>query len=65
MATRWPEAVPTRTVTSSEVTEGLVTIFTRTGMPMRLLSDRGSVFMGRVVRKCSEMLGIDTVSTSP
>ncbi len=65
MATRWPEAVPTRTVTSSEVAEGLVTIFMRTGFPLKILSDRGSVFMGRVLKKCCETLGIDAVCTSP
>ncbi len=63
--TRWPEAVLTRTVTSTEVAEGLVTIFMRTGLPLKILSDRGSVFMGRVMKKCCETLGIDAVCTSP
>ncbi len=46
MATRWPEGVPMRTGSASEVAEGLVSIFSRTGFPLRMLSDRGSAFLG-------------------
>ncbi len=65
MATRWPEAVAMRTGSASEVADGLVAIFTRTSFPLKILSDRGSVFMGRVVKRLYEILGIDSLHTSP
>ena len=65
MASRWPEATPMRTGSASEVAEGLVGIFTRSGFPLKVLSDRGSVFMGKVFRWVAEILGIDTIQSSP
>ncbi len=49
MATRWPEAVPLRTVTATEVAEGIVSIVSRTGIPQRILTDQGSVFTSRLI----------------
>ncbi len=65
MATRWPEAVAMRSGSASEVADGLVSIFTRTSFPLKILSDRGTVFLSRVVRRVYEILGIDSVQTSP
>ena len=39
MASRWPEAIPLRSITARAVAEGLVDMFSRTGIPLRLLSD--------------------------
>ena len=63
MASRWPEAVPLRKGTATEVAEAM-TIFTRTGLPLRLLTDRGSVFVGKIVRQICEIFGIDRVQTT-
>ncbi len=65
MSSRWPEAVPMRTGSSSEVAETLVSIFSRTGFPLRIRSDRGMMFMGRVVKKLCELLGVNAIHTSP
>ena len=65
MATRWPEAVTLRTVTATEVAEGLVFIISRTGIPQRVLTDQGSVFTGRVMEDLCEILGCAAVTTSP
>ncbi len=65
MASRWPEATPMRTGSASEVAEGLVGIFTRSGFPLKVLSDRGSVFMRKVFRRVAKILGIDTIQSSP
>ncbi len=51
LATRWPEAVPMKSGSSSEVADGLISIFTRTGFPLKILSDRGSVFLGKVTKR--------------
>ncbi len=33
--------------------------------PLRVLSDRGSVFLGRVMEKVCDLLGVDRVLISP
>ncbi len=58
LATRWPEAVPLRTESTSEVADGLISVITRTNIPLKMLSDRGSVFMTKVVKRLCEILGI-------
>ena len=65
MATRWPEAVPLRTVTATEVAEALVSILCRTGIPQRILTDQGSVFTGRLMKDVCEVLGCEHITTSP
>ena len=45
MASRWPEAIPLRTVTAEDVAEGMFTVFSRTGIPLQLLTDQGPQFM--------------------
>ncbi len=65
LASRWPEACPMRTASANEVAECFVDVISRTGIPLKVLSDRGSVFLGRVIGRVCEMLGIDQVVTSP
>ncbi len=65
MATRWPEAIPLRSVTARSVAEGLWSIFSRTAIPEVLLSDQGSQFCGRVIRQLCQLLGIEKLRTSP
>ncbi len=65
LATRWPEAVPLRRVTAKAVAEGLWSIFSRTAIPERMLSDQGSQFCGRVVSELCSLLGIEKKRTSP
>ena len=47
-ATRWPEAVPLRTITAKVLISCLTEIFSRCGFPSRLSSDNGSQFVGKV-----------------
>ncbi len=65
LATKWPEAVPLRSITAKSVMEGLWSIFSRTSIPERVLSDQGGQFCGKVMGQLSEWLGIDKVRTSP
>ncbi len=65
LATRWPEAVPLRSITAKAVAEGLWLIFSRTSVPEKMLSDQGGQFCGKVVSELSRMLGIERVRTSP
>ncbi len=65
LATKWPEAVALRSITAKSVMEGLWSIFSRTSIPERVLSDQGGQFCGKVMGQLGEWLGIDKVRTSP
>ncbi len=66
MASRWPEAVPLRTVTAEAVSSGMVDIMCRTGIPSKLLTDRGTVFVvSRVCERTCEVLGVDRIQSAP
>ena len=45
MATQWPDAVPLKNATAKAVAEGCMTIFSRTGLPLRILIDQGAQFV--------------------
>ncbi len=65
LATRWPEAVALRSITAKAVMDGLWSIFSRTSVPERILTDQGSQFCGKVMTQLCEHLGIEKVRTSP
>ena len=39
MATKWPEAIPLKSITARAVAQGMIEIFSRTGIPLQLLTD--------------------------
>ena len=65
MASKWPEALPLRSITAKSVALGLVEIFSRTGIPLELLSDQGAQFIGKVVSKLCKSLHIQKLKTTP
>ena len=65
MATRWPEAIPLRSITARSVTTGLLDIFSRSGIPLQLLSDQGAQFTGNVLKHLCDGLHIDQIMTTP
>ena len=65
LASRYPEAKPFRHATAQECAEALLEIFSRNGVPMSLLSDQGTQFMGVLMRKLCEHLGIRQIRTTP
>ena len=65
VATRYPEAVLLKTIEAQEVAEGLLEIFSRTGVLRVLLTDQGMQFVGLLVDTLSRKLGIDKLKTSP
>ena len=65
MASRWPEAIPLKSITAKAVSEGLVEMFARTGIPLRLISDQGTQFVGAVVKRLCQSLHIDKIQTTP
>ena len=65
MASRWPEAVPLRTVTAEDVAEGMFLVFSRTGIPLQLLTDQGPQFMSSLVKSMCHHLKVDNIRTAP
>lgn len=57
-ATRFPEAVPLRTLKSSAIVKAIVKFCTTFGLPKIIQSDQGSNFMSRVFRKAMKELNI-------
>ncbi len=65
LASRWPEAQPMRTASAKEAAQCFLDIIACTGIPLKVLSDRGSVFLSKLMRGLCETLGIDSIATSP
>ena len=65
MASKWPEAIPLRSITARAVAQGMVEVFSRTGIPLQLLTDQGSQFIGSLVSHLCKDLCIDKVRTTP
>ena len=64
-ATRYPEAIPLKSVTAVEVAEAMVDMISKLGVPEEILSDRGAQFMSEVMQEVSRMLSVKRlVSTS-
>ena len=65
MASKWPEALPLRSITAKAVAQGMIEIFSRTGIPLQLLTDQGAQFVGSLVSKLCRDLSIDKIKTTP
>ncbi len=63
-ATRYPEAVALRNISAKSVAEALFSMISRVGIPKEILTDQGTAFMSRTIRKLYELLGIKSVHTS-
>ena len=64
LGTRYPYCVPLKRVDSELVAEGLMDVISHTGIPKELLSDQGSVFMGRVTTQLCQLLNIKKLNTT-
>ena len=63
-ATRYPEAVPLKTIETETVAEGLVNIFSRLGVPKEILSDLGTQFVSDCVKEVTRLLSIKQITTT-
>lgn len=57
-ATRYPEAIPLRTITAKTVVKALIKFFSTFGLPKVLQSDQGSNFMSKLFVTSLKELGI-------
>jgi len=65
LATRWPEAIPLRSITAKTIIQHLTTIFAHTGFPKAIVSDNGQQFVGKVFSRWLKVHGIMHVRSSP
>ena len=63
--TKYPEAIPLKTIDAETVAYALVDMFSRTGIPREILSDQGSNFMSALMQNLCSMLGIRKLKTTP
>ncbi len=63
-ATRYPEAVALRNISTKSVAEALFSMISRVGIPKEILTDQGTAFMSRTIHELYELLGIKSVRTS-
>ncbi|XP_076461743.1 LOW QUALITY PROTEIN: uncharacterized protein LOC143294197 [Babylonia areolata] len=64
-ATRYPEAVPLKTVEATTVAEALWEVWTRVGVPSEILTDCGTQFMSDVMKQMERLLSIRGLATTP
>lgn len=63
-ATRYPEAIPLRSIYSKSVADALILIFSRVGIPRELVSDQASNFIGQLMTHFYNEFGIIKIQTS-
>ena len=63
--TRWPEAVPLKTLTAKETCDALLSMFCRIGCPRTITTDNGSGFTAAVTSKLQEKLGLEVRRSTP
>ena len=64
-ATRYPEAIPLRSVTAAKVAEALIDVFARHGIPDEVLTDQGANFTSTLLGELYSLIGIKAIRTSP
>ena len=64
-ATRYPEAVPLKTIDAEVIAEELVRIFAQVGIPQEILTDQGQNFMSQLLQEVYRLLHIQPIRTSP
>ena len=63
--TKYPEAIPLKTIAAEIVANALIDIFSRTGIPREILSDQGSNFMSALMQNLCSLLQIKKLKTTP
>ena len=63
--TKFPEAIPLKSLDSESVAEALVSIFSRLGIPKEILSDQGSNFMSSLMQELCKLLSVKKLKSTP
>ena len=64
-ATRYPEAVPLKNIETETVAEALLDMYSRLGIPEKVLSDLGTQFVSKCMEEVSRLLSIKRLTTTP
>ena len=64
-ATRYPEAIPLRSIDVVHVAEELIKVFARVGVPEEILTDQGSNFTSQLLAELYRLLHVHPIRTSP
>lgn len=64
-ATRYPEAIPLKSIDAGHIAEELVTVFSRVGLPEEILTDQGTNFTSQLLSEIYHLLHIKGLRTSP
>ena len=64
-ATRYPEAVPLKDISSVSVADALFSVFSRLGFPKEVLSDQGTQFNSDLMHQFHSLCGCKGIRTSP
>jgi len=65
LGSKYPDAIPLKHVDAQTVAEALCEVFSRTGIPLEMLTDQGSVFTGKLTSELCKLLRIKHLKTSP
>ncbi|KAJ8352126.1 hypothetical protein SKAU_G00236020 [Synaphobranchus kaupii] len=63
-ATRYPEAIPLRTMAIKGIARELMLLFSRVGLPEKILTDKGTPFMSRIMRDLCQLMKVTQLRTS-
>ena len=62
---KYPEAILLKRVDAQSVAEGMVEVYSRTGLPTGILTDQGTVFMSALHKQLCDILEIKRIRNSP
>ena len=64
-ATKYPDAIPMKRADAKTIAEAMIEIFSRTGLPDEILTDKGPSLVGDLGRSMCDLLQIKPIRTSP
>ena len=64
-ATRYPKALPLKTIDAEHVAEALINVFAGWGVQREILTDQGSNFTSQLLAELYRLLGVKALRTSP
>ena len=64
-STRWPDAVPLKSIKTENVAEALFDMFSRLGIPKVILSDNGRQLISDSMKETYKLLGIEQKLSAP
>ena len=64
-ATRYPEAVTLKKITTEVVAEAVLDTYSRVGIPEEVLTDQGTQFMSECMQEVSRLLSIKGLTSTP